>query len=75
MLRRYGLTDEDLTGEGSDRFIDTAVVWGDADAVRAGVNAHLTAGADHVAVQALSADPSPHLPLEEWRQLAKILIG
>lgn len=75
MLRRYGLTDEDLTGEGSDRFIDTAVVWGDADAIRAGVNAHLTAGADHVVVQALSADPSPHLPLEEWRQLAKILIG
>lgn len=75
MLRRYGLTDEDLTGEGSDRYVDTVAVWGDADAIRAGVDAHLTAGADHVAVQALSADPTRRLPLEEWRQIAKILIG
>ena len=75
MLRRYGLTDEDLTGEGSDHYVDTAVIWGDADAVRSGVNAHLTAGADHVAVQVLSADRSPHLPLAEWREVAKALIG
>jgi probable F420-dependent oxidoreductase len=75
MLRRYGLTDDDLAGEGSDHYVDTAVVWGDADTVRAGVNAHLEAGADQVAVQVLAADPSPHLPRDEWRQMAAILIG
>src|SRR5206468_3268899 len=32
MLRRYGMTDDDLAGEGSDRFVDSAVVWGDDDA-------------------------------------------
>jgi probable F420-dependent oxidoreductase len=74
MLRNYGLTDDDLTGEGSDHFVDTAVVWGDADAVRKGVDAHLEAGADHVALQVLSADPSPHLPLDEWRQMAAIFL-
>jgi probable F420-dependent oxidoreductase len=72
-LRRYGMTDDDLAGEGSDRLIDSAVVWGDAAAVRKGVDAHLEAGADHIAVQVLSADPSPHLPRDEWRRLADAL--
>jgi probable F420-dependent oxidoreductase len=75
MLRRYGLTDEDLTGEGSDKFVDSAVVWGDADAVRQGIDAHLTAGADHVALQVLSDDTSDHLPQEEWREMAKIFLS
>jgi probable F420-dependent oxidoreductase len=75
MLRRYGFTDADLSGEGSDHFVDTAVIWGDAEAVRRGVNAHLEAGADHVAVQVLSADPEPHLPREEWRRVAEALIS
>lgn len=73
-LRRLGLTDEDLAGEGSDRFVDQAVIWGDDETVRRGVTAHLTAGADHVAVQVLPADPTPHLPRDEWRRLAKILM-
>nr|WP_296072297.1 TIGR03620 family F420-dependent LLM class oxidoreductase [uncultured Actinoplanes sp.] len=72
-LRRYGMTDADLSGAGSDRFIDSAVVWGDDEAVREGVAAHLTAGADQVAIQVLSADASPHLPREEWRHLAEFL--
>jgi probable F420-dependent oxidoreductase len=50
-LRRFGITDDDLTGEGSDRLVDTIVAWGDADAIRGRVQAHLDAGADHVAVQ------------------------
>jgi probable F420-dependent oxidoreductase len=75
MLRRYGFTEQDLAGEGSDRFVDTAVIWGDADAVRRGVNAHLEAGADHVAVQVLSADPEPHLPREEWRRVAEAVLS
>jgi len=75
MLRRYGLSDDDFAGEGTDRLVDTTVVWGDAATVRRGVDAHLDAGADHVAVQVLSADPHPHLPVDEWRRAAKILMG
>ena len=52
---------------------DTVAVWGDGDAVRTGIDAHLEAGADHVAIQSLSADPSPHLPVAEWRALAAVL--
>jgi probable F420-dependent oxidoreductase len=75
MLRRYGFGDEDFAGEGSDRLVDMAIIWGDGDAVRRGVDAHLSAGADHVALQVISADLSPHLPLDEWRQVAKILFA
>jgi probable F420-dependent oxidoreductase len=75
VLGRYGMTDADLAGEGSDRFVDTGVVWGDTAAIRSGVDAHLSAGADHVAVQVLSADPSPHLPRDEWRQVAEALLS
>jgi probable F420-dependent oxidoreductase len=71
-LRRFGMTDSDLAGEGSDRFIDTAVIWGDDATIRRGVDAHLEAGADHVAVQVLTAE-DPHLPRAEWRRLAEIL--
>lgn len=72
-LRRFGLTEEDLAGDGSDRFLDQAVIWGSDDAIRAGIDAHLEAGADHIAVQVLPADPTDHLPREEWRRLAEIL--
>jgi len=71
--RRFGFTDDDLAGEGSDRLVDWAVAWGDGPAVRARVDAHLEAGADHVALQVLSADPSPHLPRAEWRAVAEAL--
>lgn len=73
-LIRYGLDEADLAGEGSDRFIDSAVVWGDDAKVRAGIDAHLTAGADHVAVQVLTEAGAPgELPLPEWRRLATLL--
>lgn len=75
MLRRYGFGDDDFSGDGSDRLVDSAIVWGDAAAVRAGIDAHLDAGADHVAVQVLSADATPHLPLAEWRSVAEALFG
>ncbi len=71
-LRRYGLTDEDFAGGGSDRWVDELVVWGDEDAVREGVNAHLAAGADHVALQVLTATASSSLPRAEWRAVAAL---
>lgn len=54
-LRRLGYTTADLEGEGSDRLVDDLVAHGDASTVRARLDAHLDAGADHVAIQALGA--------------------
>jgi probable F420-dependent oxidoreductase len=72
-LRRFGITDDDLAGDGSDRLVDTMVAWGDANAIRARVQEHFDAGADHVAVQVLTADRAT-LPLDEWRELAAALL-
>jgi probable F420-dependent oxidoreductase len=74
-LRRYGLTDEDFTGEGSDRWVDTLVAWGDEKTVKERVDAHLAAGADHVAIQAVPRSTDPVLPQTEWRALAEILFS
>jgi probable F420-dependent oxidoreductase len=67
-LLRLGFTDDDLDGGGSDRLVDAIVAWGDVDAVRDRVRAHLEAGADHVCVQAIGADP-----LAELRRAAPVL--
>jgi probable F420-dependent oxidoreductase len=72
-LRRFGITDDDIADGGSDRLVDTLVAWGDVDAVRARVQAHLDAGADHVAVQVLTPERGT-LPLDEWRELAPVLL-
>lgn len=69
-LKRLGWTDEDVADPGSDRLIDALALHGDAETVAAGVTAHLDAGADHVAIQALTADDDP---LSAYRQLAKAL--
>jgi len=55
---REGFTEEDLAGEGSDRFIDAVIAWGDEAALRARIQAHWDAGADHVCIQALNPDGS-----------------
>jgi len=70
-LRRLGFTDDDLTGNGSDRLIDTLVASGDQDTIAERVQEHLTAGADHVCIQVLTAD-SHSLPTAQWRELAGI---
>jgi probable F420-dependent oxidoreductase len=70
-LRRLGYTDDDIT-QCSDRLVDAIVAWGDPDAVRSRVQAHLDAGADHVCVQVL-----PHTPGTvglAWRTLADALL-
>jgi probable F420-dependent oxidoreductase len=72
-LRRFGITDDDLADGGSDRLVDMLVAWGDVDAIRARVQAHLDAGADHVAVQVVTRQRGA-LPLTEWRELAPALL-
>jgi probable F420-dependent oxidoreductase len=53
--RRFGFTDDDWSGAGSDRLIDAMVAWGDEAAIRARIQEHWDAGADHVCIQPLSA--------------------
>ncbi|MFC5992865.1 TIGR03620 family F420-dependent LLM class oxidoreductase [Pseudonocardia hispaniensis] len=64
-----GFTHDDLRDGGTDAFVDALVAWGDEDRVCARVQAHLDAGADHVAVQALPAERRG-LPDAQWRALA-----
>lgn len=51
--KRLGFSDDDVAGEGSDRLIDAIVAWGDEAAIRARIEAHWQAGADHVCIQPL----------------------
>jgi len=72
-LRSLGFADADFADGGSDRLVDAIVAWGDARAVKARVQAHLDAGADHVCLQVLSADPGA-APLRQWGMLAEVLL-
>ena len=47
---RMGLTEQDID-DLSDRFIDATFAWGNADAIKARIQEHIDAGADHVCVQ------------------------
>ncbi len=72
-LRRFGITDDDLADGCSDRLVDMVVAWGDAEAIRARVQAHHDAGADHVAVQVLKPSRAD-VPMDDWRELAPALL-
>ncbi|HUC72827.1 MAG TPA: TIGR03620 family F420-dependent LLM class oxidoreductase [Stellaceae bacterium] len=53
--RQQGFTDADMAGGGTDRFVDAIVGWGDERAIRARIQQHWDAGADHVCIQPISA--------------------
>ena len=72
-LRRFGFSDDDFADGGSDRLVDAIVVWGDESAIRARVDEHIAAGADHVCVQVLPGDFRA-VPRAEWRRLAPALL-
>lgn len=55
-LRRFGFSDEDFTGGGSDRLLEAVVARGDASAVAARVRDQREAGADLVCLQILTPD-------------------
>ena len=74
-LRRLGYDESDFAGGGSDRLVDGLVAWGDVDTVRRRIDAHLAAGADHVAVQVVPPDKPADLPRDGWRRLAGALVG
>ena len=53
---RLGFTEEELADGGNDRFLDAMVANGSEDDIRAVIQAHFDAGADHVAIQPIVAD-------------------
>lgn len=62
---RLGFSDDEIE-QRDHRFVDAVVVWGDEDRVRAGVQAHYDAGADHVCVQPVNPDMSADI---DWNAL------
>ncbi|NKY60770.1 LLM class F420-dependent oxidoreductase [Nocardia flavorosea] len=70
-ILRSGFTQEDVDTV-SDRLFDAIIAWGDEEAILDRVAEHRAAGADHVCVQVLDADPQV-FPREQWRRLAAAL--
>jgi probable F420-dependent oxidoreductase len=70
-LLKFGFTEADIAGEGSDRLIDTIVPHGSAEAIAAAAREHLDAGADHVCLQTVGVRGIPH---EQWTALAAALV-
>lgn len=66
--KRLGFTDDDVASR-SDRLIDALVAWGDVDAIKARIDAHREAGADHVCIQTLNPGGLAS-SRAVWRELA-----
>lgn len=66
-LERHGFTAEDVTRPGTDRLVDALALHGAPEQIARGIDAHLRAGADHVAIQVLGD------PLPGYRALAEAL--
>ncbi|MFE4454204.1 TIGR03620 family F420-dependent LLM class oxidoreductase [Streptomyces sp. NPDC056796] len=70
-LLRLGFAENDFDGGGSARLLDALFALGDAERVKARTREYLAAGADHVALQVLTAEEGGGgLPRAEWRELA-----
>lgn len=54
---RQGFDESDLISGGSNKLVDTLVVWGDTETVTRGVMRHFHSGANHVAIQILADSP------------------
>jgi probable F420-dependent oxidoreductase len=72
-LGRLGFADEDLDDGGTDRLVDSLVVWGDEGAVARRIAEHRDAGADHVCVQVLPPAGTDSTT-DELRRLAAALL-
>jgi probable F420-dependent oxidoreductase len=71
--KRQGFTDDDIVDGGSDHLVDSLIAWGDETAIAARVQDQRDAGADHVCIQVLTANPQA-FPADQWRVLAPALI-
>lgn len=65
-LVELGYTDADFADGCSDRLVDDIVAWGDVDTIKARIQAHHDAGADHVCILPLAAEgPLPNVATVE----------
>jgi probable F420-dependent oxidoreductase len=71
-LRRFGYTDADIEGGGSDRLMSDVVPHG-PEASLARITAHLDAGADHVVVQLLGE--GGRFAADDLKALAELTAG
>lgn len=69
-LLEHGFERADIEDGGSDRLIDHVIPHGSAAEIAAAARAHVDAGADHVALQAIGGEG---VPADEWAQLAAAL--
>lgn len=69
-LLRHGFTESDIAGAGSDALIDAVVAHGSPETIYTQINEHLTAGANHVGIQVLTADPTAS-PVHALRTLVE----
>jgi probable F420-dependent oxidoreductase len=70
-LARSGFDESDWSNGGSDRLVDAIVAWGTDEQIKARLDEHHAAGADHVCVQVLRGDMA--MPAEQWRRLADMI--
>jgi len=56
-LKRLGWSEDDIAGP-TDRLVDAIVAWGTSESIFDRIVTHLTHGADHVCIQAISRDPA-----------------
>src|SRR3984885_2098194 len=66
-LVNHGFDQADIADGGSNRLIDAIIPHGSADEITAAARQHLSAGADHVCLQAVGAEG---IPRAEWTALA-----
>lgn len=57
-LLEFDFVSEDFENGGSDKLVDAIVAWGTEDDIRARIQAHWDAGADHVCIQPFKPDGS-----------------
>ncbi len=72
-LARLAWPNDELEAPGSDRIFDAVVAWGDDHEIARKLRLHHEAGADHVAVQVLTATPQQP-PLDDLRRLAPLVL-
>jgi probable F420-dependent oxidoreductase len=71
---RLGFSDDEIETM-SDRFIDAIFAWGSVERIAERVQAHLSAGADHVCMQVIAEQGTPIAKQREaWRALAAALL-
>ena len=72
-LERLGWPRDQLQPPGGDRLFDAEVAWGEDEVIASKLRLHRDAGADHIAVQVLTATPD-RAPLDDLRRLAPLLV-